>query len=610
MLPYSSPRVALPACLLGLGVAFAVTGCQNPTRPGEAQAMVEVQIRDTRNVGDDHVPTGTSVPARARITNDLSFDSPVAVTLKNARPGFGGQVRFGSGASNVITLSLPDDGSWTSFTVQGTAGQTSQRDRDAIIEVAEDRPDGIVLARKALDVVATAPTAPPPGVAVDVSQTRTSVDDYLTWSPTRVDLSLTGASGTGTLGVTVRNMTPVTGGRLAFAPLSAINASGPQSTAGTATLNVSLPRDGSPVTIWVAGDCRISTPAPSGTCTGASQRDKDAVLEVVETSSGRVLGRKGLMVRIRKDAETLTDHERDRFLDAVAKLNNTLDNYQIYQEYHRAATAYAHNAAGFLPWHRTFVLQLERELQALAPAVALPYWKFDESASAVFDSAFMGAITGGTNPGFEPGNPLSNWSVTTTGGNTSTAISRNPDFDAGQAPSGLRDESTTLSLGDPPSGSSGPSTFADFRDMENDPHDEAHVEGGGSGWLTSTSTAVLDPIFFMVHSNVDRLWAKWQFMDDHYDPTSSNSYAPQGSYSGSAPALGNRSEDSMWPWDEDTGGDRFLLNPPSGSDFPQTIGRTLSPPLEPSPADVVPYDANDVQPSGLGFGYDDVPFRP
>src|SRR5260370_28450541 len=50
----------------------------------------------------------------------------------------------------------------------------------------------------------------------------------------------------------------------------------------------------------------------------------------------------------------------------------------------------SHRNAGFLPWHRAFLLQLERELQKTHPHVALHYWREDLS-STVFQTSFIGA---------------------------------------------------------------------------------------------------------------------------------------------------------------------------------------------------------------------------
>jgi tyrosinase len=589
--------------ILALAPVVLLFGCENPTRPGESQALVEVQINDSPETGDDYVSPGTSTPARARITNDNQINSSVNVTFKNSNPTRGGQVRFGSGGTNVTTLTLPADGSWTSFTVTGASGQLSQRDKDAIIGVAEDRSDGIVLARKALEVTSSIPPVPSPGIAIEVSETATSIDDYLTWAPTKVNLSLVGASGSGTKQVQIQNMTPVANGRLVFAEEG--NISPPQQTASQSSITVDLPVSGSPVTIYVAGDCQIS-PSPSATCSGMSVYDKDAVMEVVDAASGNVLGRKGTMVRIRKDANTLTSDERDRFLNALAALNNrnTFDNYQVYQDIHRLAVAEAHGNPSFLPWHRTYILRLERELQAIDPSVALPYWQFDEAAPDVFDRDFMGDHFSSSSSPIASGNPLSNWDIRreTVPSNTSiqTGITRAPSFAPTSAPS-LRSESATLGLG---------ANFSGFRSMEGDPHGSAHVDGGGSGWLSSLNTAVMDPIFFLLHSNVDRLWAKWQFMEIRYDPTQSASYEPQGTHPGSGrPRIGAYAEDEMWPWNGVTGTPRPQYAP--GGEFPQTVGQVLAPPPNPTPADLVPYEsAAGPNPDGLGFGYDDVPFKP
>jgi hypothetical protein len=58
-------------------------------------------------------------------------------------------------------------------------------------------------------------------------------------------------------------------------------------------------------------------------------------------------------------------------------------------------------------------------------------------------------------------------------------------------------EAQTIALGN---------QFADFRDMEGNPHGFAHTSFGGS--ISSVPTAVKDPLFFLLHANVDRLWAK------------------------------------------------------------------------------------------------------
>ena len=66
-------------------------------------------------------------------------------------------------------------------------------------------------------------------------------------------------------------------------------------------------------------------------------------------------------------------------------------------------------------------------------------------------------------------------------------------------------------------------------------HNQVHVWVGAS---MVPSTSPNDPVFFLHHCNVDRLWAEWQ--DSH--PTIN--YQPQ-----SGGPLGHNVNDPMFPWD-------------------------------------------------------------
>jgi tyrosinase len=149
--------------------------------------------------------------------------------------------------------------------------------------------------------------------------------------------------------------------------------------------------------------------------------------------------------------------------------------------------------------------------------------------------------------------------------------------------------------------------------MEGNPHGSAHVIVGGStpgaaGWLSNLTLAVRDPLFFMLHANVDRLWAVWQRQNNRYSTTSTASYSPLGSFpGGGATPIGSYINDTMWAWNGITGPPRPGTAP--GGPFPLSATHPSSPPVQPRPRDAINYRTNPpVSSAGMGFSYADVPF--
>ena len=55
--------------------------------------------------------------------------------------------------------------------------------------------------------------------------------------------------------------------------------------------------------------------------------------------------------------------------------------------------------------------------------------------------------------------------------------------------------------------------------VEREPHGTVHVAvGGDSGFMSAFETAGWDPIFWLHHANIDRLWEVWRNMPGHGDP--------------------------------------------------------------------------------------------
>lgn len=390
---------------------------------------------------------------------------------------------------------------------------------------------------------------------------------------------------------------------------------------------------------------------------GASADSKDVVIEAAWADNpGSVEGSVDIMIRVRKDANTLNEKARNDFLDALAFLNGIGDfpaagaGKGIYVTDFvgmHVAGAYdiGHGDSHFLPWHRLYLLDLERLLQKVNPAVTLPYWRFDKPASNVFSEYFMGkteqipndtVFTQGWSDKFAKfagTNPLSDWKIGEVKGilraayfNTEKepALGR-PDAATPDDPDDafkLIDEIATLLLGgyaDPEMGTRRRGSRRGFSEMEGTPHGAAHTSFNGP--VNAVPDAPRDPLFFLLHCNVDRLWALWQFIFDRYGVRESSSYPYQkkleisahsdGLISGMFPELWKVADTRQWPWD--TGQSKpGHLQPPGtrGDNFTTSAagGKVLDSPSSPNLADAIDAFAFEDLGNYLGFSYDDVPF--
>lgn len=394
---------------------------------------------------------------------------------------------------------------------------------------------------------------------------------FLTWTPVEAKARLLNPAGSSAVKVTLRSVG--SGGQVRFAT-TRTHLSSP-------TLSLTLPSNGAPVPFFVAGE--FGRP---------SVELGDAVIEVRESSGGGVLATKPLTVRVRKDAQALTAAERDRFLAALGTLNGGgSGRFRDFRDMHVSrALAESHGNMGFLPWHRAYLLDLERELQAIDPAVALPYWRFDRPAPKVFSRRFMGVPNSAGRLQFTAGHPLESWRTDNTPG-----IQRAPGFAATSAPAGLLNEVQTIALG----GASPNAAYAEFIRMEGDPHGSAHMSFS-LGFITNPATAPRDPLFFMLHANADRLWAKWQWIHRRTSPTEQRAFA-----AATPNRVGHRLADKMWPWN----GVVTAPRPPTAPGGTLAASpSTTAPGNQPTVRSMLDHQAvGGGRPQG--FAYDDVPFQ-
>jgi tyrosinase len=160
-------------------------------------------------------------------------------------------------------------------------------------------------------------------------------------------------------------------------------------------------------------------------------------------------------------------------------------------------------------------------------------------------------------------------------------------------------EADTMQLGN---------VYASYRIMEGNPHGSAHTSFWGL--ISNLGSAARDPLFFLLHANVDRLWAKWQWYMNRFDRTSADTYTFLGRAGDPGAArIGHNLLDTMWPWNQLTGTGGPNDRPPTapGGNLPQSTIVNF-PSLTPVVGDMIDYQGALNRANRLGFDYDDVPF--
>lgn len=405
-------------------------------------------------------------------------------------------------------------------------------------------------------------------VEIQINNSPQPAARFVNWAPSACRIRVTnpaGSQGNATPNIRLRGVSTTTGGAVNFRQ----GANDPFAT----TLTLPVPINGNWARFQIAG--RFGRPS-------LSLND----VKIEARLGNALVGSTTCTVRIRKNGNTLSAAERDRFIAAFAQLNNQgAGPFALFRDMHtNVSSPQAHGAPGFLPWHRAYLLDLERELQAIDPSVALHYWRFDRPAPNIFTRDFMGVNDNLGTVSFNSNNPLQFWATDGVPG-----INRRPFFNPISGSAFVINEAQTLQLGP---------TYSTFRNMEFNPHNPAH--GSFGGFISSIGTAARDPLFFMLHCNVDRLWAKWQKQENRFNPNLAASFHGSGSN-----PIGHNLPDTMWPWNGITGGSR-PPTAPGGTMAPSPC--VSAPGLRPRVREVLDYPGQATAGARLGFDYDDVPF--
>ncbi|KAJ3251182.1 hypothetical protein HK103_002600, partial [Boothiomyces macroporosus] len=213
----------------------------------------------------------------------------------------------------------------------------------------------------------------------------------------------------------------------------------------------------------------------------------------------------------------MTLDEQKSFLDAVkclkSKPSKILNNEFEWDELtyaHAQVASSIHNHPVFLPWHRQFIQIMDRKLiDSCGYSGKFPYWDEQHDSQAPELSPLWELFGGNGESGDHCvvdgrlANMMSSYPSKHCVAREWSGASQGSNQDELMA-SFYSPAQVALILASP--------DYDNFREnLENNLHNMVHVGIGGDMYDPTTSPG--DPMFFMHHRNVDRLWWVWQQQD-------------------------------------------------------------------------------------------------
>jgi hypothetical protein len=193
---------------------------------------------------------------------------------------------------------------------------------------------------------------------------------------------------------------------------------------------------------------------------------------------------------LRKNFVFLTAGERIRLASALNAVNASGFLADLASEHNDNFNSGIHWGSDFLPWHRWFLRHLEQQLQVHQPGVMIPYWDWTRPDSRSIDVEPWKSFFGGRS---NTGGQFDSW-----------------PYVRAAAP-GMHDHLPELlpgGMGTAIVPRLDNATYAGFRAIE-----ASGGHGGGHNWVGGTMAgggSPADPLFWLHHCNIDRLWATWQ----------------------------------------------------------------------------------------------------
>ena len=258
------------------------------------------------------------------------------------------------------------------------------------------------------------------------------------------------------------------------------------------------------------------------------------------------------MFAYRKNAGSSRPADRTNFVNALLALQNRkypgargdaipggVSYWFKEDEIHQST--HTHDGPSFIPWHRELLRRFEANLRLEDPLVSLSWWhwqndpRWEGITASEFDPGFLGASVGEMGEPFRSRNfyrpnctsalPCRN-SVPSGGAEAFWATENafdpprfiNRNIVEGWQPF-IRWDSDIVITGDNLPKSQQWQAFRGggaVRGLEND-HNDAHGNIGGN--IGDPHRSFQDPFVYLLHANVDRLWASWQRRTTPADPS-------------------------------------------------------------------------------------------
>ena len=241
-------------------------------------------------------------------------------------------------------------------------------------------------------------------------------------------------------------------------------------------------------------------------------------------------------MKCRKNVKNLSPAERENFARAVNLLKNEpsvvnpggQNRYDDFAKAHldtmTAGADWTHGDSAFFPWHRELIYHFELELDRMVPGVTIPFWDWTREQSAIdtgfpFRHDFIGVDgddgqndevqreVGAASPypyEFDP----EDWDIVVKDNDFDSDRLRRAFGERGDAPNLPENDAVVVGVGSTFREALDAADYLELRDLsEGDHHNLVHRWVGGNMLQRSSPN---DPVFFMHHAAIDRMWTIWQ----------------------------------------------------------------------------------------------------